>query len=195
MEFMPYVVENTGKGERSGDIYSRLQEDGIILLYGPISDDVAQRVVAQMLYLDAKYPNRDINLYINSPGGEIDAGMAIYDTMQYIKPQVATICMGLAASLGAFLLMAGAKGKRFALPNARVMIHQPLGGAGGQATDVEIHAQELIRLRKLLNGIMAKHAGQPLDKINADTERDNFLTSQQALEYGIIDKVLERQSA
>ena len=195
MEFMPYVVENTGKGERSGDIYSRLQEDGIILLYGPISDDVAQRVVAQMLYLDAKYPNRDINLYINSPGGEIDAGMAIYDTMQYIKPQVATICMGLAASLGAFLLMAGAKGKRFALPNARVMIHQPLGGAGGQATDVEIHAQELIRMRKLLNGIMAKHAGQSLDKVNADTERDNFLTSQQALEYGIIDKVWERQSA
>lgn len=191
--YVPIVVEQTGRGERSYDIYSRLLKDRIIFLSGPIDDTVANLVVAQLLFLEAEDPDKDIHLYINSPGGVVTAGMAIYDTMQYIKPDVSTICVGSAASMGAVLLTAGAKGKRYALPNARVMIHQPLGGAQGQATDIEIHAREIIRLRKDLNNVLANHTGQKIEVIERDTERDNFMSAQEAKDYGLIDEVLERQ--
>ncbi|MBO2532465.1 ATP-dependent Clp protease, protease subunit [Planifilum fulgidum] len=188
---IPIVIEQTSRGERSYDIYSRLLKDRIILLGTPINDQVANLVVAQLLFLAAEDPNKDIYLYINSPGGSISAGMAIYDTMQHVKPDVQTICVGLAASMGAFLLSAGAKGKRFALPNSEVMIHQPLGGAEGQATDIEIRAKRILRLRDRLNRLLSEHTGQPLEKIEKDTDRDYFMTAEEAKEYGIIDKVLD----
>lgn len=191
--YVPIVVEQTGRGERSYDIYSRLLKDRIIFLSGPIDDTVANLVVAQLLFLEAEDPDKDIHLYINSPGGVVTAGMAIYDTMQYIKPDVSTICVGSAASMGAVLLTAGAKGKRYALPNARVMIHQPLGGAQGQATDIEIHAREIIRLREELNQVLAKHTNQDIEVIERDTERDNFMNAQEAKEYGLVDEILMRQ--
>lgn len=190
--FVPYVVEQTSRGERQHDIYSRLLMDRIVFLSGSVHDQMANLIVAQLLFLEAEDPEKDIHLYINSPGGVITAGMAIYDTMQYIKSDVSTICIGQAASMGAFLLSAGASGKRFALPNARIMIHQPLGGTQGQATDIEIHAREILRMREDLNTILAKNTGQPLAKIQADTERDYFMSSAQAAEYGLIDKVVER---
>ncbi|MGB0090585.1 MAG: ATP-dependent Clp endopeptidase proteolytic subunit ClpP [Planifilum fulgidum] len=188
---IPIVIEQTSRGERSYDIYSRLLKDRIILLGTPINDQVANLVVAQLLFLAAEDPNKDIYLYINSPGGSISAGMAIYDTMQHVKPDVQTICVGLAASMGAFLLSAGAKGKRFALPNSEVMIHQPLGGAEGQATDIEIRAKRILRLRDRLNRLLSEHTGQPLEKIEKDTDRDYFMTAEEAKKYGIIDKVLD----
>ena len=192
MSYVPIVVEKTGRGERSYDIYSRLLKDRIIMLSGEINDAVASSVVAQLLFLEAEDPDKDIYLYINSPGGVITSGMSMYDTMNYIKPDVSTICIGQAASMGAFLLAAGTKGKRFALPNARIMIHQPLGGAQGQATDIQIQAREILRLKDSLNTILAKNTGQPIDKIEADTERDNFMSAAEAAEYGLIDKVLEK---
>ena len=188
---VPIVVEQTSRGERSYDIYSRLLKDRIILLGTPINDQVANLVVAQLLFLAAEDPEKDIYLYINSPGGSISAGMAIYDTMQHVKPDVQTICVGLAASMGAFLLSAGAKGKRFALPNREVMIHQPLGGAEGQATDIEIRTKRILRMRDRLNKLLSDHTGQPLEKIEKDTDRDYFMTADEAKEYGIIDKVLD----
>jgi ATP-dependent Clp protease, protease subunit len=187
---IPIVIEQTSRGERSYDIYSRLLKDRIILLGTPITDQVANLVVAQLLFLAAEDPEKDIYLYINSPGGSISAGMAIYDTMQYVKPDVQTICVGLAASMGAFLLSAGAKGKRFALPNSEVMIHQPLGGAEGQASDIEIRAKRILRMRDRLNKLLSEHTGQPLEKIEKDTDRDYFMTAEEAKDYGIIDKVL-----
>lgn len=190
--YVPIVVEQSGRGERSYDIYSRLLKDRIVFLGGPINDDVANLVIAQLLFLEAEDPDKDIHLYINSPGGVVTAGMAIYDTMQYIKPQVSTICVGSAASMGAVLLTAGAKGKRYALPHARIMIHQPSGGAQGQATEIEIHAKEILRMREELNGILSNHSGQPIDVIARDTERDNFMSAQAAVEYGLIDEVLDR---
>ena len=190
--FVPYVVEQSGNGERSYDIYSRLLKDRIIILTGEINDTVASSVVAQLLFLESEDPDKDIYLYINSPGGVVTAGMAIYDTMQYIKPDVSTICVGQAASMGSLLLPAGAKGKRFSLPNARIMIHQPLGGARGQSTDIQIQAQELQRTRDMLNNVLSKHTGQSLDKINTDTERDNFMSAEEAVSYGLIDKVIVR---
>ena len=190
--FVPYVVEQSGNGERSYDIYSRLLKDRIIILTGEINDAVASSVVAQLLFLESEDPDKDIYLYINSPGGVVTAGMAIYDTMQYIKPDVSTICVGQAASMGSLLLAAGAEGKRFALPNARVMIHQPLGGARGQSTDIQIQAQEMQRTRDMINNVLAKHTGQPLEKINTDTERDNFMSAEEAVSYGLIDKVIVR---
>ena len=190
--YVPIVVEQSERGERSYDIYSRLLKDRIIFLGGPIDDNVANAVIAQMLFLEAEDPDKDIHLYINSPGGVVTAGMAIYDTMQYIKPDVSTICVGSAASMGAVLLTAGAKGKRFALPHARVMIHQPLGGVQGQASEIEIHAREILRLREELNGILSKHSGQPLETIARDTERDNFMTAEMAKNYGLIDQILTR---
>ena len=193
MSFIPYVIEQTGRGERSYDIFSRLLKDRIIFLSDEVNDATASLVVAQLLFLEGEDPDKDINLYINSPGGSITAGMAIYDTMQYIKCDVSTICVGMAASMGAFLLTAGAKGKRIALPNSEIMIHQPLGGTKGQATDIKIHADRIIRIREKLNQIMSERTGQPLDVIQRDTERDNFLTAQQALEYGLIDKVIEKR--
>lgn len=189
--YIPMVVEQEARGERVYDIYSRLLRDRIIFLGTPINDAVANTVIAQMLFLAAQDPEKDIHLYINSPGGSITAGMAIYDTMQFIKPDVSTICIGLAASMGAFLLAAGAKGKRFALPNSEVMIHQPIGGAEGQATDIEIRARRILRMRDRLNQILAERTGQPLEKIERDTDRDYFMTAEEALEYGIIDKVIE----
>jgi ATP-dependent Clp protease protease subunit len=188
---IPIVIEQTSRGERSYDIYSRLLKDRIILLGTPINDQVANLVVAQLLFLAAEDPEKDIYLYINSPGGSISAGMAIYDTMQHVKPDVQTICVGLAASMGAFLLSAGAKGKRFALPNSEVMIHQPLGGAEGQATDIEIRTKRILRMRDRLNKLLSDHTGQPLEKIEKDTDRDYFMTADEAKEYGIIDKVLD----
>lgn len=188
---IPIVIEQTSRGERSYDIYSRLLKDRIILLGTPINDQVANLVVAQLLFLAAEDPEKDIYLYINSPGGSITAGMAIYDTMQHVKPDVQTICVGLAASMGAFLLSAGAKGKRFALPNSEVMIHQPLGGAEGQASDIEIRTKRILRMRDRLNRLLSEHTGQPLKKIEKDTDRDYFMTAEEAKEYGIIDKVLE----
>ncbi|MGI6128269.1 MAG: ATP-dependent Clp endopeptidase proteolytic subunit ClpP [Planifilum sp.] len=188
---VPIVVEQTSRGERSYDIYSRLLKDRIILLGTPINDQVANLVVAQLLFLAAEDPEKDIYLYINSPGGSISAGMAIYDTMQHVKPDVQTICVGLAASMGAFLLSAGAKGKRLALPNSEVMIHQPLGGAEGQATDIEIRTKRILRMRDRLNKLLSDHTGQPLEKIEKDTDRDYFMTADEAKEYGIIDKVLD----
>jgi ATP-dependent Clp protease protease subunit len=184
------VVEQTNRGERSYDIYSRLLKDRIILLGSPITDEVANTVVAQLLFLAAEDPDKDIHLYINSPGGSITAGMAIFDTMQFVKPDVSTICVGLAASMGAFLLAAGAKGKRFALPNSEVMIHQPLGGAQGQASDIEIRAKRILRTREHLNKLLSEFTGQPLEKIERDTDRDHFMSAEEALNYGLIDKVL-----
>ena len=193
MSLVPMVVEDTGRGERAYDIYSRLLKDRIIFLGGAIEDHMANLVIAQMLFLESEDPDRDIHLYINSPGGVVTAGMAIYDTMQYLKAPVSTICVGQAASMGAVLLAAGAPGKRFALPHARVMIHQPLGGFQGQATDINIHAQEILRMRESLNGLLAKHSGQNLEKIAADTERDFFMDSETARTYGIIDSIVERK--
>ena len=190
---MPYVIEQTQRGERSYDIYSRLLKDRIVFLGTPVDDDVANVITAQLLFLESEDPDKDINFYINSPGGSVTAGMAIYDTMQYVKCPVSTICLGQAASMGAFLLAAGEKGKRFALPNARIMIHQVLGGAHGQASDIEIHAREILRVKSRLNEVLAQHTGQPLDKIERDTDRDNFMSAQEALEYGLIDKVIDRR--
>ncbi len=190
-QLVPIVIEQTPRGERAYDIYSRLLKDRIILLGFPIDDHIANLIIAQLLFLEAEDPEKDIYMYINSPGGVVTAGLAIYDTMNYIKPDVSTICMGQAASMGAFLLAAGAKGKRYALPNARIMIHQPLGGFQGQATDIEIHAREILRLKKLLNEHLAKNTGQPLEKIERDTERDYFMSAYEAKEYGIVDKVIE----
>ncbi|SHI42094.1 ATP-dependent Clp endopeptidase proteolytic subunit ClpP [Lutispora thermophila] len=190
MSLVPIVVEQTNRGERSYDIYSRLLKDRIVFLGDEINDVTASLVVAQLLFLEAEDPDKDINLYINSPGGSITAGMAIFDTMQFIKPDVSTICIGMAASMGAFLLAAGAKGKRFALPNSEIMIHQPLGGARGQATDVIIHAERLIRTKKTLNRILSEKTGQPLEKIERDVERDYFMSSEEAKAYGIIDDIL-----
>lgn len=191
---VPIVVEQTPRGERSYDIYSRLLRDRIVFLGTEVNDQVANLIVAQLLFLESEDPDSDIYLYINSPGGSIDAGLAIYDTMQYVRPQVNTICMGLAASMGAVLLAAGAKNKRFALPHSRIMIHQPLGGARGQASDIEIQAREIIRLKKLLNEILSTHTGQTVSDILARTDRDNFMTTEQALSLGLIDKVVEKQS-
>lgn len=190
--YVPMVIEKTGYGERAYDIYSRLLKDRIVLLGGPINDDVANSIVAQLLFLESEDPDKDIHLYINSPGGVVTAGLAIYDTMQYIKPDVSTICIGQAASMGSLLLTAGAPGKRFALPLARIMIHQPLGGAHGQSTDIQIHAREILRLREVGNDILCKHTGQPREKIVADTERDNFMTAEDAKAYGLIDDVVTR---
>ncbi|MBC8951671.1 ATP-dependent Clp endopeptidase proteolytic subunit ClpP [Xenorhabdus sp. PB62.4] len=194
MSLVPMVVEQTARGERAFDIYSRLLKDRIIFLTGPVEDHMANLVAAQMLFLEAENPEKDIHLYINSPGGVITAGMSIYDTMQFIKPDVSTICMGQACSMGAFLLTAGAKGKRFCLPNSRVMIHQPLGGFQGQATDIEIHAQEILKVKARMNELMAKHTGQPLDKIAEDTERDRFLSAAEAVEYGLVDNIFTQRN-
>ena len=194
MSLVPYVVEQTSRGERSYDIFSRLLNDRIIMLNDEVNDTTASLVVAQLLYLEGQDPDKDISLYINSPGGVITAGMAIYDTMQYIKCDVSTICMGMAASMGAFLLAAGAKGKRYALPNAEIMIHQPSGGAQGQATDIQIQAERILQKKKSLNTILAERMGQPYEVICKDTERDNFMTAQQAMEYGLIDKVIATKS-
>ena len=190
---VPYVIEQTGHGERSYDIFSRLLNDRIIMLTGEVNDAMASVVVAQLLYLEGQDPEKDISVYINSPGGSVTSGLAIYDTMQYIRCDVSTICMGMAASMGAFLLSAGTKGKRFALPNSDIMIHQPSGGAQGQATDINIHAQHILDIKKRLNKILAKNTGQPLEVIQRDTERDNFMSAQQAMEYGLIDKVIEKR--
>ncbi|MBN3081454.1 ATP-dependent Clp endopeptidase proteolytic subunit ClpP [Pectobacterium jejuense] len=189
MALVPMVVEQTSRGERSYDIYSRLLKERIIFLTGQVEDHMANLVVAQMLFLEAENPEKDIYLYINSPGGVITAGMSIYDTMQFIKPDVSTICMGQACSMGAFLLAAGAKGKRICLPNSRVMIHQPLGGFQGQATDIEIHAKEILKVKAKMNELMAKHTGQPLEAIERDTERDRFLSASEAVDYGLVDSV------
>ena len=190
---VPYVVENTGKGERSYDIYSRLLEDRVIFLTGEINDAVADTVVAQLIYLEAKDPNKDICLYINSPGGSVTAGLAIYDTMNYIKCDVSTICIGLAASMGAFLLSSGAKGKRYALPNSEIMIHQPLGGAQGQASDIKIQAEHIIKTKYRLNKILAENSGKPIEQVEKDTDRDNYLSAEQAKEYGLIDEILVKR--
>ena len=190
MSLVPMVVEQTSRGERSHDIYSRLLKDRIIFLADEVNDVTASLVVAQMLFLEAEDPTKDINLYINSPGGSITAGMAIYDTMQYIKCDVSTICIGMAASMGAFLLAAGAKGKRFALPNSEIMIHQPLGGMQGQATDIKIHADRIIKIKKTLNEILSERTGKPYEVIEKDTDRDNFMTANEAMEYGLVDKVI-----
>jgi ATP-dependent Clp protease protease subunit len=190
---VPIVIEQSGRGERAYDIYSRLLRERIVFLVGPVSDAVANLVVAQMLFLESENPDKDIFLYINSPGGSVSAGMSIYDTMQFIKPDVSTMCMGLAASMGSFLLMAGAKGKRLSLPNSRIMIHQPSGGAQGQATDIEIHAREILKTRELLNRIYADRTGQTLEKIQADMERDFFLDPHEAKAYGLIDQVIDKR--
>lgn len=190
--YVPVVVERTSRGERSYDIYSRLLKDRIVMLSSEIEDGMAASIVAQLLFLEAEDPDKDIYLYINSPGGVITSGFSIYDTMNYIKPDVCTICIGQAASMGAFLLSCGAPGKRYALPNSRIMIHQPLGGARGQATDIEIQAREILRLKEILNGILAKNTGQKLSKIVKDTERDFFMSSAEAKEYGLVDKILEK---
>ena len=187
---VPMVIEQSGRGERAYDIYSRLLKERVIFLVGPINDQMANLIVAQLLFLESENPDKDINLYINSPGGSVSAGLAIYDTMQFIKPDVSTLCTGLAASMGAFLLAAGAKGKRFILPNSRVMIHQPSGGFSGQASDIEIHAKEVLFLKKRLNEMMALHTGQPIEVIERDTDRDNFMGAEEAVKYGLIDKVL-----
>ena len=190
MALVPVVVEQTGRGERSYDIYSKLLKDRIIFLGDEVNDATAGLIVAQLLFLESEDPDKDIHLYINSPGGSITAGMAIYDTMQYIKPDVSSICIGMAASMGAFLLAAGAKGKRLALPNSEIMIHQPLGGTRGQATDIEIHAKRILKMKDTLNQILSERTGQPLEKIQMDTERDNFMSSMEAKEYGLIDEVI-----
>ena len=192
MNYVPMVVEQSNRGERAYDIYSRLLKDRIVFIGGPIDDNVANVVIAQLLFLESEDPDKDIHLYINSPGGVVTAGLAIYDTMRYIKPDVSTICLGQAASMGSLLLTAGAKGKRFALPYARIMIHQPLGGAQGQSTDIQIQAKEILRLREIGNDILVKHTGQPRERIQLDTERDYFMSSEQAKEYGLIDEVIVR---
>jgi ATP-dependent Clp protease protease subunit len=194
MPLIPFVVEQTSRGERSYDIYSRLLKDHIIFLGQPIDDNLANVVIAQLLFLEAEDPDKDISIYINSPGGSITAGLAIYDTMQFIKPQVSTFCVGQCASMGAVLLAAGTKGKRFALPNSRILIHQPLGGVSGQATDIEIHAKEILRMREMLNGILVRHTGQEYDRIARDTDRDYIMTADQALEYGLVDQVIRERS-
>ncbi len=191
---IPMVIEQSGRGERAYDIYSRLLKERVVFLVGPVNDQSANLVVAQLLFLESENPDKDISLYINSPGGSVSAGMAIFDTMNFIKPDVSTLCVGMAASMGAFLLAAGAKGKRFALPNSRVMIHQPLGGAQGQATDIEIHAREILRLRADLNRILSERTGQPLDKIERDTERDYFMSAAEAAAYGLVDKVIDKRA-
>ena len=191
---VPMVIEQSGRGERAYDIYSRLLKERVIFLVGPINDQMANLIVAQLLFLESENPDKDISLYINSPGGSVSAGLAIYDTMQFIKPDVSTLCTGLAASMGAFLLAAGAKGKRFSLPNSRVMIHQPLGGAQGQAADIEIQAREILYLRERLNTILAEKTGQSIEQIAKDTDRDNFMSAEQAAEYGMIDKVLTHRA-
>ena len=195
MNLVPMVVEQTGRGERAYDIFSRLLKDRIIFLGSAVDDIVANLIVAQLLFLESEDPEKDIHLYVNSPGGLVTAGLAIYDTMQYVKPDVSTICIGQAASMGALLLCGGAAGKRYALPNSRILIHQPLGGAQGQATDIDIQAKEILRVREELTAILGKHSGQPLEKLHRDTERDFFMTGQQAMEYGIIDKVIEKRIA
>jgi ATP-dependent Clp protease protease subunit len=187
---VPMVIETSGRGERAYDIYSRLLKERVIFLVGPVNDVTANLVVAQMLFLESENPDKDIHLYINSPGGSVTAGLAIYDTMQFIKPDVSTLCVGQAASMGAFLLAAGTGGKRFCLPNSRVMIHQPMGGFQGQASDIEIHAKEILYLKQRLNEMLAKHTGQPMERIERDTDRDNFLSAAAAVEYGLVDKVL-----
>jgi ATP-dependent Clp protease protease subunit len=190
---IPMVVETSGRGERAYDIYSRLLKERVVFLVGPVSDMTANLVVAQMLFLESENPDKDIHFYINSPGGAVTAGMAIYDTMQFIKPDVSTLCIGQAASMGAFLLAAGAKGKRFCLPNSRVMIHQPLGGFQGQASDIEIHAKEILFLKQRLNEMLAQHTGQSIERIERDTDRDNFLSADAAVDYGLVDKVLNKR--
>ncbi len=190
---IPMVVETSGRGERAYDIYSRLLKERVVFLVGPVNDMSANLVVAQMLFLESENPDKDIHLHINSPGGAVTAGMAIYDTMQFIKPDVSTLCIGQAASMGAFLLAAGANGKRFCLPNSRVMIHQPMGGFQGQASDIEIHAKEILFLKQRLNEMLSKHTGQPIDRIDKDTDRDNFLSATAAVEYGLVDKVLSKR--
>ena len=191
---IPMVIEQSGRGERSFDIYSRLLRDRVVFLVGPVTDQSANLVVAQLLFLESENPDKDISLYIDSPGGSVYAGLSIYDTMQFIKPDVSTICLGMAASMGAFLLAAGAKGKRFALPNSRIMIHQPSGGTNGTAADIEIQAKDILELRSRLNTILSEHTGQSIEKIAVDTERDNFMSSAQAVEYGIIDGVFRKRS-
>lgn len=190
---VPMVIEQSGRGERSYDIYSRLLRERIIFLVGPVNDQSANLVVAQLLFLESENPDKDISCYINSPGGSVSAGMSIFDTMQFIKPDVSTLCIGMAASMGAFLLSAGAKGKRFSLPNSKIMIHQPLGGAQGQATDIEIHAREILKTREQLNRILAERSGQPLEKIQTDTERDYYMSAEEAKTYGLIDQVLTQR--
>jgi len=195
LNLVPMVVEQTARGERAYDIYSRLLKERVIFIVGPVEDYMANLVVAQLLFLESENPEKDIALYINSPGGSVSAGLAIYDTMQFIKPAISTICVGQAASMGAVLLAGGTKGKRFCLPHSRVMIHQPLGGFQGQATDIEIHAREILDARDRLNRILSTHTGQPIDKIRQDTDRDNFMTGEQAIAYGLIDSVLEKRAA
>jgi len=190
---VPMVIEQTGRGERSYDIYSRLLKERVIFMVGPVNDQTANLVVAQLLFLESENPDKDISLYINSPGGSVSAGMSIFDTMNFIKPDVSTLCIGMAASMGAFLLSAGAKGKRYALPNAKIMIHQPLGGAQGQATEIEIHAREILKTREQLNRILADQTGQPLEKIQRDTERDYYLSADEAKEYGLVDQVIAKR--
>ncbi len=191
---VPIVIEQSGRGERAYDIYSRLLRERVVFLVGPVNDQTANLVVAQLLFLESENPDKDISLYINSPGGSVSAGLSIFDTMNFIKPDVSTLCIGMAASMGAFLLAAGAKGKRFALPNSKIMIHQPLGGAQGQATDIEIHAREILKTREQLNRILAERSGQPLDKIAADTERDYFMAATEARDYGLVDQVIDRRA-
>lgn len=190
---IPMVIEQSGRGERAYDIYSRLLRERVVFLVGPVNDATANLIVAQLLFLESENPDKDIYFYINSPGGSVSAGLAIYDTMQFIKPDVSTLCVGQAASMGAFLLTAGAKDKRYCLPNSRVMIHQPLGGFQGQASDIEIHAKEILYLKDKLNGMLSKHTGQPMDVIERDTDRDNFMSAEQAVAYGLVDKVLENR--
>ena len=190
---VPMVIEQSGRGERAYDIYSRLLRDRVVFLVGPVNDQTANLVVAQLLFLESENPDKDISLYINSPGGSVYSGMAIFDTVQFIKPDVSTICVGMAASMGAFLLAAGAKGKRFALPNSRIMIHQPSSGAQGQASDIEIAAREILDIRKRLNGILAERTGQPIERIEKDTDRDNFMSAEDAVSYGIIDKIFVKR--
>jgi len=190
---IPMVIEQSGRGERSYDIYSRLLKERVVFMVGPVNDQTANLVVAQLLFLESENPDKDISLYINSPGGSVSAGMSIYDTMNFIKPDVSTLCIGMAASMGAFLLSAGAKGKRFSLPNSKVMIHQPLGGTQGQATEIEIHAREILKTREQLNRILADNTGQPLEKIQRDTERDYYLSADEAKEYGLVDQVIAKR--
>ncbi len=191
---VPMVIEQSGRGERSYDIYSRLLKERVIFLVGEVNDQTANLVVAQLLFLESENPDKDISFYINSPGGSVSAGLAIYDTMQFVKPEISTLCMGMAASMGSFLLMAGAKGKRFALPNSKIMIHQPSGGTSGQATDIEIHAREIIKTRHQLNKIYSDRTGQPIEKIELDMERDRYLSAPEALDYGLIDEVLSKRA-
>jgi ATP-dependent Clp protease protease subunit len=191
---VPIVIEQSGRGERAYDIYSRLLRERVVFLVGPVNDQTANLVVAQLLFLESENPDKDISLYINSPGGSVSAGLSIFDTMNFVKPDVSTLCIGMAASMGAFLLAAGARGKRFALPNSKIMIHQPLGGAQGQATDIEIHAREILKTREQLNRLLAERSGQPLDKIAADTERDYFMAATEARDYGLVDQVIDRRA-